>query len=183
IYRELKCARLEKDFEQAFGKQQEEWTFAGLVGRLFCFVLIAELTLVLVNTAVFAITPDSKFTVPSSARLTVAASATTSGLGLVCDIWFISRYRFGPTSTLTQRSLDLFRTHFFFAFSARIPMICLLVSSVWLLVFLGIMACVVSVDVVLVVGLIVGLGMTAEVWVLVGYWCARRVRRVFGGDG
>ncbi|KAK0440654.1 uncharacterized protein EV420DRAFT_1650407 [Desarmillaria tabescens] len=167
IYRELKCARLEKDFEAAFGKQQEEWTYvAGLL-----------LALIAVNTAVFAITPDSQFAVSSPARLTVAASATTSGLGLVCDIWFISRYRFGPTSTLTQRSLDFFGTYFFFAFSARIPMICLLASSVWLLVFLGIMACVVSVDVVLVVGVIVGLGMTAEVWVWVVYWCARRVVR------
>ncbi|KAK0440181.1 uncharacterized protein EV420DRAFT_1486009 [Desarmillaria tabescens] len=157
IYQELKCAKLEKDFEVAFGKQQEEWTY--VAGLLLALVLIA------VNTAVFATTPDSQFAVSSSARLTIAASATAFGFGLICDVWFISRYRFGPTSTLTQRSLDLFGTYFFFAFSARIPMICLLVSSVWLLVFLGIMACMVSVDVVLVVGVIVGLGMTVEVWV------------------
>ncbi|SJK96885.1 uncharacterized protein ARMOST_00133 [Armillaria ostoyae] len=167
IYRELKCAKFENDFEAAFSKQQEEWTYvAGLL-----------LALIAVNTAVFSVTPDSQFGVTSSARLTVAASAITSGLGLVCDVWFISRYRFGPISTLTQRSLDLFGTHFFFAFSARIPMLCLVVSSMWLLAFIGIMAYVISSDVVLVVGIFVGAGMTAQVWVFVAYWCARKVGR------
>ncbi|KAK0471316.1 hypothetical protein IW261DRAFT_1570783 [Armillaria novae-zelandiae] len=166
IYRELKCAKLEEDFEAAFLKQQDEWTY----------VAALLLALIAVNTAVFAVTPDSQFSVTSSAQLTIAASAITSGLGLVCDVWFISRYRFGSTSTLTQRSLDLFGTYFFFAFSARIPMLCLVVSSMWLLAFLGIMAYVVSPDVVLVVGVFVAGGMTAQVWVFVAYWCARKVR-------
>ncbi|KAK0227524.1 hypothetical protein IW262DRAFT_1345670 [Armillaria fumosa] len=167
IYRELKCAQLEKDFEVAFSKQQEEWTY----------VAALLLALIAVNTAVFSVTPDSQLEVTSSAQLTIAASAMTSGLGLVCDVWFISRYRFGPTSTLTQRSLDLFGTYFFFAFSARIPMLCLVVSSMWLLAFLGIMAYVISPDVVFIVGIFVGGGMTAQVWAFVAYWCARKVRR------
>ncbi|KAK0197611.1 hypothetical protein F5146DRAFT_1016171 [Armillaria mellea] len=167
IYRELKCAKLEKDFEVAFSKQQEEWTY----------VAALLLAVIAVNTAVFSLTPDSQFEVTSSSRLTVAASAITSGLGLVCNVWFISRYRFCPTSTLTQRSLDLFGTYFFFAFSARIPMLCLVVSSMWLLAFVGIMAYVISADVVLVVGVFVGAGMTAQVWVFVAYWCARKVGR------
>ncbi|KAK0229378.1 hypothetical protein EDD85DRAFT_852932 [Armillaria nabsnona] len=165
IYRELKCAKLENDFENAFSKQQEEWTY----------VAALLLALIAVSTAVFAVTPDSEFKVTSYARLPIAVSAITSGLGLVCDFWFISRYRFSSTSTLTQRSLDLFGTHFFFAFSARIPMLCLVVSSIWLLAFLGIMAYVVSSDVVLVVGIFVGAGMTAQIWVFVLYWCARKV--------
>ncbi|KAK0209961.1 hypothetical protein DFS33DRAFT_1289500 [Desarmillaria ectypa] len=167
IYRELKCAKLENDFEAAFAKQQEEWTY----------VAALLLALIAVNTAVFSVTPDSQFEVTSSARLTVATSSITSGLGLVCDVWFISRYRFSHTSTLTQRSLDLFGTYFFFSFSARIPMLCLLVSSMCLLAFLGIMAYVVSSDIVLIVGVCVGVGMTGQVWVFVAYWCARRVAR------
>ncbi|KAK0475651.1 hypothetical protein EDD18DRAFT_194869 [Armillaria luteobubalina] len=167
IYQELKCAKLEKDFEAVFSKQREEWTY----------VAALLLALIAVNTAVFSVTPDSQFEVTSSARLTIAASAMTSGLGLLCDVWFISRYRFGPTSTLTQRSLDLFGTHFFFAFSARIPMLCLVVSSMWLLAFVGIMAYAVSPDVVFIVGVFVGVGMTAQVWVFVVYWCVRKVGR------
>ncbi|KAG7439947.1 uncharacterized protein BT62DRAFT_650394 [Guyanagaster necrorhizus] len=167
IYRELKCAKLEKDFEAAFSKQQEEWTY----------VAALLLALIAVNTAVFSVTPDPQFEVTSPARSTVAASAVTSGFGLVCDIWFISRYRFGHTSTLTQRSLDLFGTYFFFSVSARIPMLCLLISSVCLLAFLGITVYVVSSEIVLVVAIFVGVGMTAQVWVFAAYWCARRVGR------
>ncbi|KAK0197633.1 hypothetical protein F5146DRAFT_1016262 [Armillaria mellea] len=139
IYRELKCAKLEKDFEVAFSKQQEEWTYVAAFA-----LMIASHS---VNTAVFSVTSDSEFQVTSSSRFTVAASAITSGLGLVCNVWFISRYRFGPTS---------------YSYATA---------------FVGIMAYVISADVVLVVGIFVGAAMTAQIWAFGVYWCARKVGR------
>ncbi|KAK0197622.1 hypothetical protein F5146DRAFT_1130485 [Armillaria mellea] len=136
---DLPGTEIEKDFEVAFSKQQEEWTY----------VAALLLALIAMNTTVFSVTSDSEFQVTSSSRLTVATSAITSGLGLICLGQYV-----------------------FFTFSARIPMLCLVVSSMWLLAFVGIMAYVISADAVLVVSIFVGAGMTAQVWVFAAYWCA-----------
>ncbi|KAK0440698.1 uncharacterized protein EV420DRAFT_1650449 [Desarmillaria tabescens] len=62
IYRELKCARLDKDVELVFRKKQEEWTYVAGLHAVF----------IAINTAVLDITPDSQFAMSSPVRLAIA---------------------------------------------------------------------------------------------------------------
>jgi hypothetical protein len=58
-----------------------------------------------VNTAVFSIAPGSLFTIDTYARSAIAASSIASGLGIVCDAWFLLRYNWADLQTFIVSTL------------------------------------------------------------------------------
>ena len=61
--------------------------------------LLIDLPFIRVDTAVFSIAPGSLFTVGTYARSAIAASSIASGLGIVCDAWFLLRYNWADLHT------------------------------------------------------------------------------------
>ena len=59
-----------------------------------------------VDTAVFSIAPGSLFTVDTYARSAIAASSIASGLGIVCDAWFLLRYNWADLHTFIVSHLS-----------------------------------------------------------------------------
>ncbi|RDB24425.1 hypothetical protein Hypma_008469 [Hypsizygus marmoreus] len=165
MYSEMKAATLDSHFEQVFSRLQTEWTYVG-------GLLVA---LAAVSTAVFAISTDSMFVVQSYARIAIAASSVASGLGIACDAWFLLRYNWADLHTFINRARDLYSSYFFFCLSARVPALCLFVSALSLMAFLGLVAFEVWPLGVLVTCFIVGLVMTLQFLVFGAHWCVMRV--------
>lgn len=97
VYREMKRACGEDDFESIFKRLQYEWTYNAQIVRLCinqCPQTYHEQLVALcgVDLTVLGISPDSLFSVNPLARGTVAVSSIASGLGVVCSSWFLVRY-------------------------------------------------------------------------------------------
>ncbi|KAG6808686.1 hypothetical protein H0H92_003248 [Tricholoma furcatifolium] len=129
-YSELKAARLDSQYEKVFTRLQLEWTYVG--GLLVAIAAVC--------TAVFAIAPGSFFNVDSFARDAIAASSIASGLGIACDSWFLLRYTWADLHTFIHRARDVYSSYFFFALSARVPALCLFISALTLMIFMGLVA-------------------------------------------
>ena len=67
--------------------------------HLALIVLIIGLPFISVDTAVFSIAPSSLFTINTYATSAIAASSIASGLGIVCDAWFLLRYNWADLQT------------------------------------------------------------------------------------
>ncbi|EEB92414.1 hypothetical protein MPER_09081 [Moniliophthora perniciosa FA553] len=82
-------SRLEEEakgrVEKVYQRLQNEWSYVGAL-------LVA---LAAVDTAVFAISPDSLFAVSSVARPMVAMSSVCAGCGIACVVWFLWWYGWG----------------------------------------------------------------------------------------
>ncbi|KAG5639065.1 hypothetical protein H0H81_007323 [Sphagnurus paluster] len=164
-YKELKAARLDEQYQEVFLRLQMEWTYvAGL--------LVAELG---ISAAIFAISPDTVFTVDSYARVAIAASSIASGLGLTCDAWFLLRYNWADVQTLINRARDLYGSYFFFSLSARVPALCLFTSAVALMVFMVLVAFDVWPTGVIVTCFFIGLIMTLQFLVFGAHWFGLRI--------
>ncbi|KAF8163851.1 hypothetical protein B0H34DRAFT_341343 [Crassisporium funariophilum] len=186
-YSELKEANMDSHYERVFHRLQMEWTYIG-------GLLVA---LAAVNTAVFSISPDSMFTVDSYARSAIAASSIASGLGIACDAWFLLRYNWAdlqtfivrptllPSNYMTllidipprqqYRAKDVYDSYFFFALSARVPALCMFISALSLMGFLGLVAFEAWPQGVIVVCFVVGVVMSLQFLVFGAHWCAERV--------
>ena len=129
MYSQLKEANMDSHFEQVFVRLQMEWTYVGglvcrfrfismfldhgplfITARSFSCVstyhpdhlalnVLIDLSFIRVDTAVFSIAPGSLFTVDTYARSAIAASSIASGLGIVCDAWFLLRYNWADLHT------------------------------------------------------------------------------------
>ncbi|KAK0220466.1 hypothetical protein IW262DRAFT_1026537 [Armillaria fumosa] len=157
MYAEL---RDETHYERAFSRQQLEWTYVG--GLLTAMAAV--------DTAVFSISPDTLFVISPIARSFIALSSAACGLGIFCDVWFIFRYNFVPLDTARVRSRDMFGSYFFFSLQARVPIICMLISGVSLMGFLGIVAWSVWPTGLLVLSFLVGVLMTLQFLVFGAWW-------------
>ncbi|KAK0203426.1 hypothetical protein DFS33DRAFT_798925 [Desarmillaria ectypa] len=157
MYAEL---RDESRYERAFSQQRLEWSYVG--GLLTA--------LAAVDTAVFSISPDTLFIINPIARSFIAMSSTACGLGIFCDAWFIFRYNFVPLETARARSRDKFNSYFFFSLSARVPIICVLLSGMTLMGFLGVVAWTVWPAGLLVMSFLVGVLMSLQFLVFGTLW-------------
>ncbi|KAK0458068.1 uncharacterized protein EV420DRAFT_411252 [Desarmillaria tabescens] len=162
MYGEL---RDESHCEQALSRQQLEWSYVG--GLLTA--------LAAVDTAIFSISPDTLFPISPIARSFIAMSSTACGLGIFCDAWFIFRYNFVPLETARARSRDKFKSYFFFSLSARVPMICVLLSGMTLMGFLGVVAWTVWPAGLLIMSFLVGVLMSLQFLVFGAWWFVRKV--------
>ncbi|KAF8987757.1 hypothetical protein BDQ17DRAFT_538122 [Cyathus striatus] len=167
MYEELRDACAESDYECVFRRIVMEWSYVG-------GLLVA---LAAVDTAVFAISPDTVFNVDSWAQLAIAGSSVASGLGIACDAWFLVRYGWVDAACFASRARDIFDSYFFFSISSRVPALCMLASSVCLMVFLGLVAYEVFPVGVLIISFLVGLTMTLQFLVYGVHWTGMRVVR------
>ena len=58
-----------------------------------------------INAAIFAITVDSIFKIPTHAYTAVATGSAACGLGIACDVWFMLRYNWVDLETFRVRIL------------------------------------------------------------------------------
>jgi len=165
MYNELKEANTDSHFERVFVRLQLEWTYIG-------GLLVA---LAAVNTAVFSIAPGSLFMVDVYAKGAIAASSISSGLGIACDAWFLLRYNWADLHTFIARARDLYGSYFFFSLSSRVPALCMFISALTLMGFLGLVAFNAWPQGVIAVCFLVGIVMSLQFLVFGAHWCATRV--------
>ncbi|KAF9053434.1 hypothetical protein BJ165DRAFT_1447499 [Panaeolus papilionaceus] len=165
MYRELKTAIMDSQFDKVFVRLQMEWTYIG-------GLLVA---LAAVDTAVFSISSDSSFEVDNYARSAIAASSVASGLGIACDAWFLLRYNWIDLQTFKERAKDVFGSYFFFSLSARTPALCMFISAVSLMSFLAIVSFRAWPQGVTVVFFVVGIIMSLQFFAYGAHWAASRV--------
>ncbi|KIL71154.1 hypothetical protein M378DRAFT_154629 [Amanita muscaria Koide BX008] len=164
-YKEMKEATGDSQFEKVFCRLQQEWTYVG--GLL---VALAAL-----NTAAFSLGRGSIFKVDEWCQCAVAASAISTGLGIACDTWFLFRYTWADLDTFRRRAKDLFDSYFFFCLSARVPALCMVISGVSLMLFLGLVAYEAWPQAVLVISFFIGLMMTLQFLAFTAHWCAMKI--------
>ncbi|KIM41504.1 hypothetical protein M413DRAFT_72188 [Hebeloma cylindrosporum] len=114
------------------------------------------------DAAMFAITPGSIFELNSHAYTAIAASSTACGLGIACNMWFLLRYSWVDLETFVYRARDIYDSYVFFSLSSRMPTFCMLLSSVSLMAFLGLIACDAWPVGVLVIGILVAFVMILQ---------------------
>ncbi|KAE9389891.1 hypothetical protein BT96DRAFT_889801 [Gymnopus androsaceus JB14] len=138
----------EEKYERIYQWLQLEWKSVG--GLLIALAGI--------DAAVFAISPsnsgstvdtDTLFAIDSQALSAISLSTTATGLGLLCDGYFILRYAWGdvgtfvnsacPSSTSTYSSSSS-SSWAYFALSSRIPALCMIISIFFLVTFLLLVA-------------------------------------------
>ncbi|KAF8346197.1 hypothetical protein F5887DRAFT_125664 [Amanita rubescens] len=165
VYQEMKEAVLDSHFEKVFHRLQQEWTYVG--GLL---VALAAL-----NTGAFSLSINSILATDPWCRHAVAASCIATGLGIACDTWFLFRYNWADLQTFIRRAKDLFDSYFFFSLAARVPALCMLISGVSLMIFLGLVAYDAWPQAVLVISFLVGLIMSLQFLAYSAHWCAVRI--------
>jgi len=173
VYREMKRACGEDDFESIFKRLQYEWTYNAQILVALCGV----------DLTVLGISPDSLFSVNPLARGTVAVSSIASGLGVVCSSWFLVRYGWVDLHTFVTRAEDILSTDtpsfFFFALSARLPSLLTLTSTMSLMLFLALIAFSAWPMAVIIGCFLVGLLMGLQFLVFAVMWVAKSVRKGF----
>ncbi|KAF8639358.1 hypothetical protein AX17_001547 [Amanita inopinata Kibby_2008] len=165
VYREMKEATLESHYEKVYQRLQSEWSYVG--GLLIALAAL--------NTAVFSIPSSAVFTVDSWARSAIATSSISSGLGIACDTWFMFRYNWAGVEIFITRAKDVFDSYFFFSLSARVPALCMLLSGLSLMSFLGLVAYEAWPEGVLVTCFFFGLIMTLQFLAYSAHWCMTKV--------
>lgn len=145
-----------------------------------------------VNTGVFTMSGNGVFKVGSFARYAVATSSAFTGLGLTCDAWLLFRYHWLPTHLIIVRStskdlicshicntqrraLDIYDSYFFFSLSARLPVLCMVISTLALTTFLALVAYDAWPKGVLVTFFMWGMVMTLQFLVYGVHWVAKGV--------
>ncbi|KAF9524634.1 hypothetical protein CPB83DRAFT_886178 [Crepidotus variabilis] len=130
MYGELSVARTPEEFDSPIRRLQQEW---GYNGAMLC-------ALAAVNTAVFALSPDTIFAVNTYAKSAIALSSISSGVGIATDAWFLLRYNWIEPTTFITRARDVYGKYIFFSLSARVPTLCMFIASLSLMAFLGLVA-------------------------------------------
>lgn len=165
MYSELKEATTDSVYDKVFARLQTEWTYIG-------GLLVA---LAAVDKAVFSISPGSLFDVNSYARSAIATSSIASGLGIACDAWFLLRCNWADLQTFIARARDVYGSYFFFSLSARVPGLCMFISALSLMLFLGLVAFDAWPEGVIAVCFMVGVVMSLQFLVYGAHWCVGRV--------
>ncbi|KAF8957702.1 hypothetical protein BDZ97DRAFT_1951081 [Flammula alnicola] len=176
MYGELASAETDDQFEPVFRRLQQEWMFIVDCLSLYSLVTFPNLSQIFrVDTAIFSISPGSIFNVDSYARGAITTSSIASGLGIACHVWFLLRYNWADLRTFISCSRDLFKSYFFFSLSARVPALCMFISAVSMMGFLGMVAFDAWPQGIIVMCFLVGLIMTLQFLVFSAHWCVKRV--------
>jgi len=127
VYGALKDAAEDSDYNVVFEKLKIEWTYVG--GLL--------LGLAALEASVFATDPGSSFKVDDFAQHAIATGSIATGLGIVCDLWFLLRYYRLELPVFITRAKDIYGSYLFFSLSARLPVLSMIISTTSLVFFLG----------------------------------------------
>ncbi|KAF7366342.1 hypothetical protein MSAN_00890600 [Mycena sanguinolenta] len=86
------------------------------------------LALATIDMSLFAIDAQSLFRINSFSRKAIATSGIATFLGFVCGTWFWGRYRSLQPREFMTRARDIYGSYAFFALSARLPSLAVLIS-------------------------------------------------------
>ncbi|KAJ7268289.1 hypothetical protein C8J57DRAFT_1131282 [Mycena rebaudengoi] len=95
------------------------------------------LALAALQTSVFAIAPGSLFKVDEFAQKAIAASGISTGLGILCDGWFLLQYSRLYGGIFRIRTKDIYDSYLFFSLSARLPVFGAIISLGALVLFIA----------------------------------------------
>jgi len=134
IYRELRDASLDEDFEKVKTAMMTEWTYVGA-----CLIALATLDATIFSTTSGGTnTPGSTsgFQMTQLTQQLIALSSCFTGLGLVIDAWFVFRYGIASAAKFQRIALDVYDTYLSFSVTSRIPIIFTFFSACCLTGFL-----------------------------------------------
>ncbi|KAJ7142915.1 hypothetical protein C8R44DRAFT_761389 [Mycena epipterygia] len=181
VVRSLEYATSDLDYERVQKQVREEWLKVGglLVG------------LAALETAAFALSPGSAFSIDKVARITVSGSSISTGAGLLCDIYLILRFSLASVTVFKHRTQDKYevrgngsinrtQSYLFFAVAARLPLLLAVVSIVFIAVLLAYAAYRISRLVMLAILGLTGIILYLEYicWVLI--WMVFGLSKVLG---
>ncbi|KAJ7226906.1 hypothetical protein GGX14DRAFT_693037 [Mycena pura] len=127
----LQTAVSDSDIDEAVESMKAEWTS---VGR-WLFALAA------MNMSLFTIDSQSLFEVDEFAQKAIAASTVATGLGILCDAWFLVRFLHLRRWDFINRARGIYGSDLLFCLSAKLPSLTALVSLGSLMAFGGHIAC------------------------------------------
>ncbi|KAJ6481902.1 hypothetical protein C8R45DRAFT_314374 [Mycena sanguinolenta] len=118
LYSALDAATADSECDQVVEKVKSEWVNAGRW----------VLALATIYMSLFAIDSQSLLGINSFSRKAVATSSIATFLGLVCDAWLLGRYYSLHTREFMSQARDIYGSYAFFALSARLPSLAVLIS-------------------------------------------------------
>ncbi|KAJ6606302.1 hypothetical protein DFH09DRAFT_896507, partial [Mycena vulgaris] len=121
------------------------------------------------ETAAFALTSSSIFSVNNLVRIAVSGSSISTAVGLLCDAYLLLRFSFTSDSYVYQNPVTATDSYIFFSLTARLPLVLALTSIAFITALLGEVAYEISPPIALsVVGVaILVLSLRYIVWVLI----------------
>ncbi|KAF8129642.1 hypothetical protein K438DRAFT_869951 [Mycena galopus ATCC 62051] len=163
-YFALEAATSDPDCEQIVETLKSEWLN---VGRWF-------LALGAVDMSLLAIDSQSLFKIDLFSQKVIAASSAATGLGLLCDAWFLARYYPLQPRMFMARARDVYGSYAFFSLSARLPSLAILISILALGAFVGHVAYQTMPAFVIVLGVVfaVVMGLQYIVWGSEVFYCS-----------
>jgi len=138
IYRELRDASLDEDFQKILKTMMTEWTFVGA-----CLIALAGLDATIFSTTSGVTNvpqSTSGFRMTGLTQQLIAVSSIFTGLGLALDAWFMLRYGMLNAAAFQRNALDLYGTYLSFSVTSRIPIIFTFFSACSLMGFLVIVS-------------------------------------------
>ncbi|KAJ7633933.1 caspase domain-containing protein [Mycena rosella] len=181
VARSLEEAASDPDYQRVQKQVQEEWLKVGglLVG------------LAALETAAFALAPDSLFSIDKVARITVSGSSISTGTGLLCDIYLLLRFSFAGLPVFKYRAQDNFEirangsinrteSYVFFALAARLPLFLAVISIFFIAVLLADVAYKISPMVVLSIVGMTGIILYLQYFCWAVIWIGFGLRKLLG---
>jgi len=139
IYRELRDASLDENFEKVLAAMMTEWTYVGA-----CLIALAGLDATIFSTTSGGSSgPQSGsggFQMTTLTQQLIAVSSIFTGLGLAIDAWFMLRYGLSNAAKFQKNALDVYDTYLSFSVTSRIPIIFTFLSACSLTAFLVIVS-------------------------------------------
>ncbi|KIM77105.1 hypothetical protein PILCRDRAFT_77105, partial [Piloderma croceum F 1598] len=171
IYRELRDASLDEDFEKVLKTMMTEWTF---VGACVSEVVVLDAT-IFSTTSGGTNVPQSTsgFQITRPTQQLIAISSIFTGLGLAIDAWFMLRYGMLNAATFRRNALDVYDTYLSFSVTSRMPITLTFLSACSLMGFLVIVSATVWPTAAIVLCGIAGVACTLQylIYGLHSVWC------------
>ncbi|TRM67098.1 hypothetical protein BD626DRAFT_484742 [Schizophyllum amplum] len=129
VYRDLRIPHL-CDFDSVHQRLRHEW-----------FMMITILAAIAgVDAAIFAIGPDTIFAVTATnfSRTTIAFSFISSGCGMASSALLLARFNWCTPAIFAERAKDFGSDSYVcFSLSAHVPLLCMMVSSLCVMVYMA----------------------------------------------
>ncbi|KAJ7216418.1 hypothetical protein GGX14DRAFT_604683, partial [Mycena pura] len=90
-----------------------------------------------VSISLFTIDKQSLFVVDEFAEKAIAVSTVATGLGILCNTWFLVQFRHLERRDFLHRARCIYGSYLFFSLSAKFPSLAVLVSRGSLMAFGG----------------------------------------------
>ncbi|KAJ7216419.1 hypothetical protein GGX14DRAFT_358900 [Mycena pura] len=105
------------------------------------------------SLSLFTIGAQSLFVVDEFAQKAIAVSTVATGLGILCNAWFLVQFRHLERRDFMHRARCMYGSYLFFSLSAKFPSLAVIVSLGSLMAFGGRIVCNILPPLVIVLGI------------------------------